>query len=59
MNCRMGIRHEWFQTEQYVTVTIFAKGLSSDQVEVNLTIALTEMFGRYSTPAHMFTTNTS
>lgn len=30
----MGIRHEWFQTDQYITVTIFAKGITEDRIQV-------------------------
>merc|ERR1712113_399588 len=32
----MGVRHEWFQTEQAVTVTIFAKGITEDRLEVKI-----------------------
>ncbi|XP_063693810.1 protein SGT1 homolog [Bolinopsis microptera] len=30
----MGVRHEWFQTEQYITVTIFAKGVTQDRLQI-------------------------
>ena len=32
----MGVRHEWFQTEQYITVTIFAKGVTQDRLQVTV-----------------------